>query len=208
MSSRIRDTIYLSIVGVQLVGMLVLDLVPFYPPSLWQPPSSPLHALVSLRTWWASYSGDPYFSTTTTTTTTTTGSAPPGNEPWFEAFLYVEALVQLPLTVYLVCALAPWQPSWSSSSSSSSSRARSRGPAELAGLAYGCVTFMGALACCFDLWDKRPGGGRRGGVAVAVAEEHWARLFWGAYMPYCVVPAVMAVDMYWRLLRRVRSTAG
>ncbi|KAG6022262.1 hypothetical protein E4U40_004742, partial [Claviceps sp. LM458 group G5] len=130
MSSSIRDKVYLPIVAVQLVGTLVLDLVPLYPRSLWQSPSSPFHSLLSLRTWWASYSGDPYFANLTP-------------EPWLEGFLYVEALVQLPLMAYLV-----WK--------FTQGLGRTSGPTELAGLTYGCVTFMGALACCCDLWYMGP----------------------------------------------------
>ncbi|KAG5949012.1 hypothetical protein E4U58_002046, partial [Claviceps cyperi] len=70
--------------------------------------------LLSLRTWWASYSGDPYFANLTP-------------EPWLEGFLYVEALVQFPLTAYLV---------WKFSRPGLGQR-RTSGPTELAGLAYG-----------------------------------------------------------------------
>ncbi|KAG6166618.1 hypothetical protein E4U11_008043 [Claviceps purpurea] len=177
MSSSIRDKVYLPIVAVQLVGTLVLDLLPLYPPSLWQSPSSPLHSLLSLRTWWASYSGDPYFASLTP-------------EPWLEGFLYVEALVQFPLTAYLV-----WK--FSQGLGLGLGQRRTSGPTELAGLAYGCVTFMGALACCCDLWHMGP---------ERVRGDCWGRLFWGTYLPFCVVPAVMAVDMFLRLLPRVQST--
>lgn len=172
MSSKMRDKVYLPIVGTQLLGMLLLDLVPLYPECLWRWPSSPLHALVSLRAWWAARSGDPYFATAT-------------HEPWFEAFLYVEALVQLPLTLYLVAELASLRPT--------------SGAAELAGLAYGCVTFMGAIACCCDIWRMGPD---------RVRDEHWGKLFWGTYLPFCIIPGIMAVDMYLRLLPRVRTPAG
>lgn len=182
----------------------VLDLVPFYPEWLWRWPSSPLHVLVSLRAWWAAQSGDPFFAT---------AASAPANEAWFEAFLYVEALVQLPLTAYLVAELGSFRPT--------------RGAAELAGLAYGCVTFMGAVACCAEIWRMGPG---------RVRGEHWGRLFWATYLPFCIVreffchlslgplpsalflwgkmsvtdltcwvAGIMAVDMYLRLLPRVRA---
>lgn len=173
MSSKMRDKVYLSIVGTQLVGMLLLDLVPFYPEFLWRWPSSPLHFLVSLRAWWAAQSGDPFFAT---------AASAPANEAWFEAFLYVEGLVQLPLTAYLVAELGSFRPT--------------RGAAELAGLAYGCVTFMGAVACCAEIWRMGPD---------RVRGEHWGRLFWATYLPFCVIPGIMAVDMYLRLLPRVRA---
>ncbi|KAG5951411.1 hypothetical protein E4U53_003147, partial [Claviceps sorghi] len=146
-----------------------LDLPPLLPKPLWHPPSSPLHGLLALRTWWAAYSGDPYFASL-------------AHEPWFHGFLYVEGLVQLPLTVYLVARLP---------------RARPSGPTELAGLAYACVTFMGALACCCDIWHMGPG---------RVRAEQWGMLFWGTYLPFCVIPAVMAIDMYARLLSRLQPS--
>ncbi|KAG5930308.1 hypothetical protein E4U42_002232 [Claviceps africana] len=170
MSSRLRDNIYLPLIGVQLAGMLLLDLPPLLPKPLWQPASAPLHGIVALREWWAAVSGDPYFASF-------------AQEPWFEGFLYAEAFVQLPLTVYLVARL-------------SSSRPRS-GATELAGLAYGCVTFMGALACCCDIWHMAP---------ERVGREQWGMLFWGTYLPFCVIPAVMAIDMYSRLLSRLQPS--
>ncbi|KAG6007328.1 hypothetical protein E4U21_006139 [Claviceps maximensis] len=150
MSSKIRDKVYLPLIGVQLLGTLLLDIVPLLPKALCQPPSSPLHGLLSLRTWWATYSGDPYFASLTP-------------EAWFHGFLYVEAFVQLPLMVYLVARL---------------SAKTTSGPTEMAGLVYGCITFMGSLACCFDIWHMGP---------ERVGAEHWGKLFWGTYLPFCVI---------------------
>ncbi|KFG78191.1 hypothetical protein MANI_014153 [Metarhizium anisopliae] len=190
MSSGIRDKLYLPVVSTQLVGMLsthpqqnparqgtantkltspVLDLVPFYPKFLWQSPSSLPHPLVSLRKWWTIQSGDPYFASCT-------------HEPWFEAFLYVELLVQLPLTAYLAYKLGSMKPT--------------SGATELAALAYACVTFMGATACAYDIWHMG---------ADKVSVEHKPRLFWGTYLPFAIIPALMAVDMYLRLLARVQD---
>lgn len=52
------------------------------------------------------------------------------------------------------------------------------GATELAGLAYGCVTFMGATACAFDIWHMG---------ADKVDMEHKAQLFWGTYLPFAVI---------------------
>jgi hypothetical protein len=106
---------------------------------------------VSLRKWWTVQSGDPYFASAT-------------HEPWFDAFLYVELVVQLPLTLYLVRKLASFKPT--------------SGAAELAGLTYGCITFMGATACAYDIWHMG---------ADKVREEHKQQLFWGTYLPFCVI---------------------
>lgn len=130
-----------------------MDLVPFYPESLWLPPSAPLHPLVSLRALYLSHSGDPYI-----------GAPLDAHEPWFRFFIYVEGLVQLPLAAYLVYQLA--------------SLRRTRGPAELAALAFGCITAMNASVCCFDLWHMGP---------ARLSPRHKATLFYGTYLPFAVV---------------------
>ncbi|KAL7934298.1 transmembrane protein 6/97 [Trichoderma chlorosporum] len=165
----LRDWIYLFIIGVQLLGMLALDLVAFYPKALYQPPSSPLHFLLSLRAWYVASIGDPFFATGY-------------SQPWFEIFLAIEGLVQLPLAAYLVHQLASSKPT--------------SGPAELAGLAFGSVTFMGAAACCYELYHM--------GEDMVSAEKK-ASLLYGTYMPFAVIPALLAVDMYLRLLPRVQQ---
>ncbi|KPM46012.1 hypothetical protein AK830_g440 [Neonectria ditissima] len=164
-----RDWAYLAIISTQLFGMLALDFVPFYPKSLYAAPSAPLHFLVSVRSIYLATSGDPFF-------------AAAGHAPWFQAFLYVEALAQFPLAAYLVSRLA--------------SRKPTSGPAELAALAFGCLTAMGSVACCAELWAMGPD---------VVKDEHKAKLFYGTYLPFVVIPAVMAIDMYLRLLPRVRA---
>jgi len=163
----LRDWLYLSIIGTQLFGMLVLDLVDFYPRALWFYPSSPLHFLSSLRRFYISYFADPFF-------------IDQPHRPWFRVFLAVEGLLQLPLTAYLVSNLA--------------SRRSTSGPAELAGVAYGCLTFMGALACSSELWHMVPD----------TLSEKKAPLMYGSYFPFVVIPGIMAADMYLRLLPRLR----
>ncbi|ODA81124.1 hypothetical protein RJ55_04087 [Drechmeria coniospora] len=190
----LRDWLYLVIVATQLLGMLALDLVAFYPASLYATPSSPLHFLLSLRSVYVSASGDPYFAPSPTAT----------HEPWFEMFLYVEGLVQLPLAAYML-----WQ---------LSSKTGTSGPAELAGLVFGCLTAMGAATCCFDLSQMGP---ERVGAGQKMV------LIYGTYLPFAVIraspppiarspreaaaetegeAAFMAIDMYSRLLPRVQPS--
>ncbi|KAF4974796.1 hypothetical protein FZEAL_8350 [Fusarium zealandicum] len=165
----VRDWVYLVIISLQLVGMLVLDFTAFYPKSLYEPPSAPLHFLIIIRDQYLANSGDPFF-----------GGTFEGH--WFHGFLYIELLFQFPLAVYLVSQLASKKPS--------------SGPTELAGLAFGCLTAMGSVACACELWQMGP---------ELVKEEHKASLFYGTYLPFVVIPAVLAVDMYARLLPRVRA---
>lgn len=127
-----------------------MDLVPFYPKVLYHNPGSPLHFLLALRETYVSLTDDPFF-------------AHPAHEPWFQAFLYVEALVQFPLAVYLVCTLA----------------SRAKGAAmELAGLTFGCVTGMGSVTCCYVLAMT--------GEEVLSGEKRMM-LFWGEYLPFAVI---------------------
>ncbi|KAH6890632.1 transmembrane protein 6/97 [Thelonectria olida] len=162
----VRDWVYLAIISTQLFGMLALDLVAFYPKSLYASPSAPLHFLVSLRNIYVSTSGDPFFGDSY-------------HAAWFNGFLGLEGLVQLPLAAYIVSQLASKKPS--------------SGPTEIAGLAFGCLTAMGSLACCFELDAMGPD---------MVKDEHKTNLLYGTYGPFLVIPAIMAADMYLRLLSR------
>ncbi|UKZ82575.1 hypothetical protein TrVFT333_010367 [Trichoderma virens FT-333] len=136
----LRDWIYLLIIGTQLLGMLAIDLVAFYPKELYQPPLPPPLPRLPPRL----------------------------------------GLVQFPLAAYLVYQLA-------------STKATS-GPAELAGLAFGSVTFMGSAACCFELLHMGDD---------MVSADKKGSLLYGTYLPFAVIPALLAVDMYLRLLPRV-----
>lgn len=72
--------------------------------------------------------------------------------------------MQLPLAAYLVSQLASSKPT--------------SGHAELAGLAFGSVTFMGAAACCFELLHM--------GEDV-VSEDKKGSLLYGTYLPFAVI---------------------
>ncbi|KAK5991333.1 hypothetical protein PT974_09614 [Cladobotryum mycophilum] len=102
--------------------------------------------------------------------------------PFLQIFLYIEGLVQLPLAAYLVYQLA--------------SRKPTTGPTELAGLAFGCVTGMGSAACFYELLHMGP---------ELVSEDKKASLVYGTYLPFLVIPSLLAVDMYTRLLPRVQE---
>ncbi|KAM3549431.1 hypothetical protein ARSEF4850_008855 [Beauveria asiatica] len=179
----IRDWVYLAIIGLQLTGMLVLDLVAFYPRPLWEPAGAPLHFLVALRRRYVASTGDPFFSLSASSSSSSSSSSAMHSAPWFEAFLYVEGLVQFPLAAFLVSRLAAPR--------------RIDGAAELAGLAFGCLTFMGSVACCYELLHMGP---------EQVAADKKPRLLYGTYLPFVVIPAVLAVDMFLRLLPRVQDT--
>ncbi|CAH0025893.1 unnamed protein product [Clonostachys rhizophaga] len=167
--ARYLDKVYLFIVGTQLFGMLALDLVQFYPKALWESPSSPLHFLVSLKAAYTSYSGDPFF-------------AEPAHEPWFQACILIEALVQLPLCAYLAYKLA--------------SLTTTDPRTELAGIAFGCTTGFGAAVSCYHI-------AQLGAEALDPAKK--ASLLWGTYFPFTLIPVLMAVDMHFRILARISN---
>ncbi len=127
-------------------------MVSFYPPSLWQSPTAPLHFLVTLRKSYVSSSGDPFFS------------GPSQHQPWFAAFLWIELFVQFPLAAFLVFRLARGS--------------AMTGAGELAGLAFGCLTFMGSAACCAELWHMGEN---------VVSAEKWGKLFYGTYLPFVII---------------------
>jgi hypothetical protein len=190
MVRRYLDTAYLAIVGTQLFGMLgqsppsqsqlshyhgihrnkerktlltksstVLDLVPFYPKFLYASPSAPLHFLLSLRATYVSLTTDPFF-------------AHDNHDPWFEAFLYIEALAQFPLAVYLVTKLA------AAAAAAGKRKGTTSGRTELAALVFACLTAMGSVVCCYHLVQLGP---------EVVSEEKKAMLLYGEYLPFAVI---------------------
>ena len=77
---------------------------------------------------------------------------------------YIELLVQFPLAAYIVWNMASKKPT--------------TGPTELAGLAFGCLTAMGSVACVAELLSM---GGDM------VSESQKMSLAWGTYAPYAVL---------------------
>ncbi|KAH7182493.1 transmembrane protein 6/97 [Fusarium flagelliforme] len=133
-------------------------------PASFSSPSSPLSII---RRNYISISGDPFYG-------------PSFTGAWLHSMYYIELLVQFPLAAYIVWNMASKKPT--------------TGPTELAGLAFGCLTAMGSVACVAELLSM---GGD------LVSESQKMSLAWGTYAPYAVLPGIMAVDMYMRLLRRV-----
>ncbi|KAM0562376.1 hypothetical protein ACHAPJ_002066 [Fusarium lateritium] len=165
-----RDWVYMAIISVQLIGMILLDFTEFYPKSLYTSPTAPLHFLTVIRNIYVANSGDPFY-----------GEKFSG--AWLHSMFYVELFVQFPLAVYIVWTLA--------------SKKASSGQTELAGLAFGCLTAMGSVACLSELQSMGP---------ELVADAHKRNLFWGTYLPFAIIPGIMAVDMHTRLLRRVSAS--
>lgn len=148
-----------------------MDLAPFYPKFLWESPSAPLHFLIALRESYVHSSGDPFFSHA--------GRQQPA---WFRASLYIEFAFQLPLAMYLVFQLV--------------SRRAISGATELAGLAFGCLTGMGSILCCAELYHLGP---------EVLSEEKKSNLLYGTYLPFAVIreypfTIVQTRSCYWNFL--------
>lgn len=79
--------------------------------------------------------------------------------------MYIEALAQFPLAVYLVSQLA-------------SSAGRTTGRTELAGLVFACLTAMGSVTCCYHLVQLGP---------EVVSEEKKTMLLYGEYLPFAII---------------------
>ncbi|KAJ6444918.1 SH3 domain-containing protein [Purpureocillium lavendulum] len=202
-SKHRRDWAYLAIIAVQLAGMVLLDLVGFYPKALYAKPAAPLHFLVTLRRFYLRTTGDPFFH-----------ASPAANHAaaWMRGFLYVELFVQLPLAAFLVYRLASRRRSRNGRDDDAAAAAA----VELAALAFACLTFMGSVACCAELAAM---GSRR------LSPDLKSRLLYGTYLPFAIfrkqlpsvsfivvrnlmgsAAAVMAVDMFARLHLRFRAS--
>ncbi|PHH63667.1 hypothetical protein CDD81_5648 [Ophiocordyceps australis] len=172
----LRDWLYLAMTAAQISGSLFLDLVPFYPRPLWHPPWSALHFLVTLRSAYTNFTKDPYFPPLSSPSI----PAYPAAQAWFLAFLYIKAFVNLPLCLYLSRRLGT---------------SKTSGPVEIASLVLACISAMGATTCCVDLWHMGPN---------KLSPSKKPLLIYGVYMPFAIIPAMMAVDMSLRLLARVQ----
>ncbi|EEU42975.1 uncharacterized protein NECHADRAFT_106302 [Fusarium vanettenii 77-13-4] len=131
--------------------------------SLYGNPSAPFHFLTIIRDTYLTVSGDPFF-----------GDKFVGD--WFHGFLWLELLVQCPLAIYIVSQL--------------SSKSPSSGATELAGLAFGCLTGMGTVACVSELIPMGP---------ELVSEEHKTNLLYGTYLPFLIIrksPDMLHMGVY------------
>ncbi|EFQ36586.1 hypothetical protein CGRA01v4_08467 [Colletotrichum graminicola] len=125
-----RDNAYLVISSIQLSAILLVDLVPFYPSSLYADPSSPLHFLQLLRDFYIQTYNDPYFVT-----------PHDGLPSWFKLFTYIEIFYQLPMAIWMVYGF--------------SRRTGTTPGFELAVLVFAVECALTTLTCIYDTlhWD-------------------------------------------------------
>ncbi|KAI1817439.1 transmembrane protein 6/97 [Poronia punctata] len=133
-SSRqsILDRVYLVYFIIHIPILFCVDLVPFYPRTLWEPPNSPLHILGQLRTYYLTTYNDQFFL------------PPPAEIPsFFPLYAVLELLFHLPVSIWAVRVFL------------NRGGKGIPGSAELLLLVYGVETALTTLTCMYEaaLWD-------------------------------------------------------
>lgn len=95
--NRTLDTLYALFFHLHVPVMLMVDLCPLYPRML-QPAF-----LTDIRTWYVATYKDRFFLETTTSSSQNVLTSP----AWFRLFLWMEALVHLPISIWMI--LRWWQ---------------------------------------------------------------------------------------------------
>ncbi|CRK29712.1 hypothetical protein BN1723_003589 [Verticillium longisporum] len=127
-----RDYVYMIIFGIQLIAILLVDLPPFYPPTMGNSEGSPLRILFRLRQYYIDAYNDRYFVT-------------PHDElpSWFLLFTYLEIAYQLPMVFWMLRVFED--------------HTKGTTPGfELACVVYGVEVALTTLTCVFDVpyWDR------------------------------------------------------
>ncbi|KAK9422504.1 putative Transmembrane protein 6/97 [Seiridium unicorne] len=170
------DKVYLVyfVLHIPILFHPVVDLVPFYPRSLWSTADSPLSFLGDLRVYYLETYKDQFFA------------PPPAPIPsFFPLFAFLELVFHLPVSVWAVRKL------WSGPGLN--------GQAELLLLVYGVETVLTTATCMWEawLWDEK---------LVNLNEK--VVLLGGLYGAYFALAAVLSVDMYLRLQKRLDVVDG
>ncbi|KAJ2902176.1 hypothetical protein MKZ38_000974 [Zalerion maritima] len=208
------DYVYLVYFALQPPIILLIDCVPLvYPSSLYRSPSSPLHFLQSLRTFYATQFGDQFF-------------AREEPERWFAMFGYQELLFHLPIALWAVSSLSGLR-------GGAGAKERLPGKTELVLLCYALQTAVTTATCIYEVlgWYEGPEGkpeeeelAEGGNETLVTTKEQKMLLVWGLYGPYLALrelafplasifglitnslwddlAMVMLIDMFTRLSRR------
>ncbi|KAK1768154.1 transmembrane protein 6/97 [Phialemonium atrogriseum] len=128
-----KDYIWLAWFSLQVLVIIFVDAVPFYPKHLYEPPGSPLHLLQRIRTFYVATYNDPIVQWTPAL----------GRDSWIPLFTRIEMLFQLPAAAYAVHRLGRRR------------RAGTTGADELLYLVYALETALTTLVCLNDVlwWD-------------------------------------------------------
>ncbi|KAI0132899.1 transmembrane protein 6/97 [Xylariales sp. AK1849] len=159
------DNVYLVYFILHIPILFFVDLVPFYPSSLWSTPGAPLSFLGDLRVYYLKTYKDQFFA-----------PAPATIPSFFPLFAFLELVFHLPVSIWAVKEF------WKKGGLS--------GKGELLILVYGVETAVTTATCMWEawLWDEKlitlaeKGvllGGLYGGylgVAVLLSVDMYARL--------------------------------
>ncbi|KAI4602456.1 hypothetical protein KJ359_009700 [Pestalotiopsis sp. 9143b] len=170
------DTLYLVYFVLHIPILFLVDLVPFYPRSLWAATDAPLSFLGDLRVYYLETYKDQFFA------------PPPAPIPsFFPLFAVLELVFHLPVSAWAVRRLWP------------SGAAGLDGRAELLLLVYGVETVLTTATCMWEawLWDEK---------LISLGEK--AVLLGGLYGSYFALAAVLSIDMYYRLWKRLDGVDG
>ncbi|KAK4445475.1 hypothetical protein QBC34DRAFT_333135 [Podospora aff. communis PSN243] len=168
------NTVLLIWSTLQLPIILLIDLLDFYPPSLYLPPSSPLHIFHAVKQAYIAELNDPIVQWTPETAS--------GHDSWMGLFVYFEMALALPVMLFTVYRLGV-------------QRKGTSGAHELALLVYGFEAAFTTGVSMHDVgyWD--------GGV---YTEEMKRKLLWQVYAPWVVMPSLIFVVMVSRIMGRIR----
>ncbi|KAI0393818.1 transmembrane protein 6/97 [Xylariaceae sp. FL0594] len=174
----ILNRVYLVYFLIHIPILFCVDLVPFYPSSLWEPAGSPFHALGELRSYYYTTYNDQFFLPSASS------SSSYQIPTFFPLFAFLELVFHLPVSVWAVRAL------WTGD------LAKGKGSAELLLLVYGLETALTTATCMYEaaLWDPS-----------VVTWDQKVVLVGGLYGGYFALAAILSVDMYTRLLSRVNA---
>lgn len=169
----------------------MVDLVPFYPSSLYADPSAPLHFLQVIRDFYISTYNDPYFVT-----------PHDGLPSWFKLFTYIEIVYQLPMAVWMVYRF--------------SGRTGTTPGFELAVLVFAVECALTTLTCIYDTlhWDPAVYSQAQKNVFIFNLYGPWVVMRKSAFPDRKLrslgtdrrsIAALMGLDMWMRILGRLQA---
>ncbi|KAK7752002.1 hypothetical protein SLS62_005964 [Diatrype stigma] len=181
---RWLDKVYLVYFLIHIPVLFCVDLVPLYPAWLWVPADAPLHCLHDLRVYYLETYNDRFFA------------PPPAEVPsFFALYALMEAFFHLPVSVWAAGRLLSGGGKVKGGERRKKEGSLDDGGAELLLLVYGIQTVLTTATCMYEAWLWDP--------AVVSADQKLV-LLGGFYGGYLAVAVVLTVDMYTRLLKRLR----
>ncbi|KAH0604442.1 uncharacterized protein H6S33_006819 [Morchella sextelata] len=157
MTSRPKDLFYFLFSAMFTTSMVFMDLIPLWPKAILP------QALKDNHTWYLTTFNDQLMIKF---------------EPWFAAFLAVEALYQLPTTIWFLSAIPSENPKF---------------PARA--LTYASISFLTTLTSCWAIWKDGD------------MTEMQKYILLGFYAPFAGIFGFMAMDMSCRIQAKMAPKA-